>query len=197
MPEQQRQKLLAAILQTDEPMVLAQLLSYAPESAKAQIRSCIVEISPDEAGRILSYPEMQARIDMLLSAGLLDFAEAYMEAEQSLQTMGRVEGRELNRIRWKVRLLLARKDWTGVANTTPPASMSSVEQTEALQVIEFYKALAVLRRPDGDLKVAEEMFERLGRQRPDIVSYSVNFFATRISRLFGGNCSPSAPMAQI
>jgi hypothetical protein len=75
--------------------------------------------TPVEAGRILSYPEMHARIDMLLSAGLLDVTEAFMEAELNLKTMGRVASRELNRIRWKLRLQLARGDWTGISPSGP------------------------------------------------------------------------------
>ena len=83
-----RDRLLAAILETDEPMVLAQLLSFVPHSVRGRIERRINDLTPSKAGDILSLTEAQARIEELLSAGLSDAAERFMDAERNLKDIG-------------------------------------------------------------------------------------------------------------
>jgi len=85
-------------LETDEPMMLAQLVEVAPHETHSRIRARIAELTPEEAGDVHSLPEIQARIDRLLAAGALDAAAKFVEVENSLRTLGKVPGRvELTR----------------------------------------------------------------------------------------------------
>ena len=92
-----------AILETDEPMVLAQLLSFAPMRRGDRIEHRITELTPSEAGEVYSLTEAQERIEALLSAGLVDAAEQFMEVERELKTW-QPAGSEMTRLRASLRL---------------------------------------------------------------------------------------------
>ena len=72
-----QEQLLSAILQTDEPMVLAQLLPLAPRETRSAIERRLEALPPADAGAINSLFEVQARIHELLSAGALGAAATY------------------------------------------------------------------------------------------------------------------------
>src|SRR4029077_10191413 len=91
---QRQDALLDAILETDEPLILAQLLSRTPPHLRSDIKRRIEALAPIDAGAIRSLPEMQARIDELLTAGAADAAASYMAAEVGLTTWGETRGRE-------------------------------------------------------------------------------------------------------
>ncbi len=187
LAEDHRERLLAAILETDEPMVLAQLLSFAPHATRGRIEQRITDLTPSEAGDIHSLTEAQARIEELLSAGLADAAAQFMKAEQGLKTLGAVPGRAMTRLRATLRLQLLRRDWTAIAKTEPPADLSPGEQPSAVETVNFYKAVATLINPDGDRHAAEQMFAQLHHRRPEVAAYATNLFAARISLLLGGD----------
>ena len=94
LPVEQRDRLLLAILQADEPTLLAQLLTYAPHALRERIERRIASLTPTDAGDITSLTEAQARIEELLSAGQADAAERFIEIERGLQTLGKVPERE-------------------------------------------------------------------------------------------------------
>lgn len=101
--------LLDAVLETDEPLILAQLLSFSPPALRSRIEQRITGLAPLDAGAIQSLTEMQARIDELLTAGAADAAARYMEAEVQLKTLGqdRVTGRLAKALRiWATRKLI-------------------------------------------------------------------------------------------
>ena len=187
LDDQTRGRLLTTVLETDEPMLLAQLLSYAPRAMRDSIESRIADITPSNAGDIYSFTEVQARIEELLSAEAVDAAAKFMAVEQDLQTRGNVPGRALVRLRAGLRLDYLRGDWTAIANTKPPADLSVPDRDAARDTITFFAALAELRKPDGDWEGAAHAFEQLQSHRRDIVSYAVNLFAARISVLLRGN----------
>jgi hypothetical protein len=182
-----RERLLAAVLETDEPMVLAQLLAFAPYPVRARIKKQAEEILPSEAGEIRSLPEAQDRIEALLSADIVEAAERFIEHEQGLITRGNVAGRPMTRLWNELRLLLLKGDWGGIGKTTLPAELSEREKIAATDTLGFYKALAGLNDPAGDRPGAEEVFARLQNRRPDVAAYAINLFAVRISLLVEGN----------
>jgi len=185
--EPYREPLLSAILEIDEPMVLAQLLSFAPHAVRSRFERRITELTPTEADAFDSLIEVQARIEVLLSAGLVDAAARFMEAERDLRPLGTVPGRVVARLRATLRLQLLRRDWTAIANTEPPSNLSPGEEPSAVETINFYKATAGLINPDGDRRQAEQMFAQLQHRRPDVLAYATNLFAARISLLLGGD----------
>ena len=178
-----REELLDAVLETDEPTVLAQLLAVIPHTMKERIRRRIAVLTPSEAGNIYSLTEAQARIESLLSADLGDAAERFMEVERELRTCGPVAGREVTHLRATLQLQLLRHEWSAIADTEPPSGLSHAEQQSATETITFYKALAALKNPNGNRLAAKRMFAQLQSRHPDVSAYVVNLFATRISLL--------------
>jgi tetratricopeptide (TPR) repeat protein len=182
-----REQLLVAVLETDEPMVLAQLLAFAPHASRGRIEKRIKDLTPSQAGEIRSLTEAQERIEVLLSARLADAAAQFIEAERDLKPFGNPPGREMTRLRATLRLQLLRQEWAAIANTEPSPQLSPSEKSSAEEIISFYKALAVLQNPSGNRQAAEQMFTQLQRRRPDIPSYSINLFAAQISDLLGAD----------
>ncbi len=178
-----RDRVLAAVLETDEPMLLAQLLQFAPHNTRDQTIRRIEELTPSEAGEVFSLTHAQARIETLLSAGLADAAERFIELERELRTIGPIPGRVVARLRTTLRLHLLREEWDEIANTEIPKDLAPAEQQSADEAISFYKGLALLNDPSGDRAAAERVFSLLHRERPDVFAYFVNLFATRLSIL--------------
>lgn len=181
--ERQRQDaLLTAILETDEPLILAQLLSRSPPHLRLRIKRRIAELAPSDAGAIHSLPEMQARIDELLTAGVADAAESYMAAEVDLKTWGKPPGRELTRFQNKVRLLFLRRDWAALAAEPDPEFPSSMDQAVAVDVLRQFRALAAIIGPNPNPGFAKRVFADLFAKRPS-PALATNWFAAEISGL--------------
>jgi hypothetical protein len=91
------------------------------------------------------------------------------------------------RLRATLRLQLLRREWTAIASTEPSSQLSASEQSSAVEIISFYKALAVLQNPEGDRQASEQMFAQLQSRRPDVPSYAINLLAAQISHLLGAD----------
>jgi hypothetical protein len=187
LDDDRRGRLLNAILETDEPLVLVQLAAYAPRQLQARIKARAEEILPADAGKTRALTEAQARIEALLSAGFVQAATRFMENEEELETLGPVPGRALIRFRSKLRLLFLQSDWSGIASATVPKELAQPDKTAATETLDLFRALAALHDPKGDREGAEQLFARLQNRRPDIAAYAINLFAARISRLLAGN----------
>jgi tetratricopeptide (TPR) repeat protein len=197
-----RERLLAAILETDEPLVLAQLIAGAPDSTRGRIRDRINALTPMIAGDVSSLTEAHARIEALLQAGAADAAASFIAAERQLKTLGRVPGRELTQLRMNMRLWLLRGDFASIANAETPAGLKPNEEGEAQSIVAFYRALAELWKTDGDLDSAEREFKRLHENRREVPAYATNLLAARVSRLLSGNlfgrvCGADAVVARV
>ena len=182
-----RDRLLNAVLETDEPMLLGQLLRFSPHTTRDQIRRRVEGLTPAEAGEVYSLTDAQARIETLLSAGLAEAAERFIESERQLNTLGTVTGRLVARLRARLRLHLLRDEWHEIACTEIPAGLTQAEQRSAVEAVSFYKGLALLHDPNGDRQAAENTFARLHRERPDVFAYFANLFAVRICILLDDN----------
>ncbi len=183
----EREELLAAILDIDEPIVLAQLIGLAPQEARAKIDERLDRLTPCDAAAIRSLPEAMARIDALLAAGRADAAAKFVEEERRLKTLGKVARRELRQFRDDLHLKWLRKDWRGIAKTEPPPAFSGQTREEALDLVNFFKGLAALGDPDGNAQGAENFFGDLHRRHPHTPTYAVNLFAAQINRLLGAD----------
>jgi hypothetical protein len=185
LPQDQGAKLLAAILEIDEPIILARLITLTPPDARAQIESRVDTLTPIDAGGIRSLPEAMVRIEELLNAGRADAATKFIEAERGLRTMGPVAGRDLTRLRIDLHLKLLRRDWAGLATTDLPADLVGQARDTALDLINFFKGFAALSDPNGNREGAENFFTALHSRHPHVAAYAVNLFAARISALLG------------
>ncbi|WP_316169052.1 MULTISPECIES: hypothetical protein [unclassified Bradyrhizobium] len=182
-----RAELLTTILEIDEPLVLAQLLNYAPYAVRSRIKDRIAAITPSNAGDTRSLPEAMARIDALLSAGLPESAAKFMEEEQGLETFGKVSGREVVRLRAAMALKLLRGDWAGVVDTEPPPELVGPEKDAAIEAINLYRALAAIYDPKGNKEGATQLLRQLQSRHPQVASYTINLFAAQIMLLLGDN----------
>jgi hypothetical protein len=183
----EREELLAAILDIDEPIVLARLIGLAPQDARTRIEARLDGLTPSDAAAIRSLPEAMARIEALLTAGRADAAAKFIKEERGLKTLGTVAGRELTQFRDDLHLKWLRKDWTGIAEAEAPPEFSGQTREAALDLVNFFKGLAVLGDPGGNPQGAENFFGDLHRRHPHTPTYAVNLFAAQISRLLGAD----------
>jgi hypothetical protein len=175
-------RLLEAIIETDEPLILAQLLSFSPPGLRTRITARITALAPTDAGDIRSLFEMQARIDELLTAGAADAAARYMEAETQLKTLGSAPGRELVRFQNQLRLQYLRNEWAAILSTPKPTFQSPSDQTSAEETLKLFQGVAMLKGPTPDAEAAKAVFADLFTRHPT-VSLATNWFAAEISRL--------------
>src|SRR5579871_928717 len=187
LAEEQREKLLLAVLDIDEPLVLAQLIELAPRDARPRIAARLDALTPADASAIRSLPEAMRRIEALLTADRVDAAEKFIQAERGLKTFGMVPGRALERFRLDLHLKLLRQDWTGIAQAEPPAEFLGQIRETAQDLITFFRGLAALRNPDGNREGAENFFAALHHRQPHVASYVVNLLAARVARLLGSD----------
>ena len=176
-------RLADAILETDEPTVLAQLLAYCPIAVQKRIRDRITEIAPDEAAPTYSLDEVQVRIDALLAAGLAEIAEEHIQDERDLRTWGKIPGRRTVRFRQSLRAKLLKEDWRGINGAELPEDLSPSEQETARETLSFYQAVAALNNPAADRSEAVELFSRLHRRGSDVAAYAINLFLAHIGRV--------------
>jgi hypothetical protein len=180
-----QRRLLDAILETDEPLILAQLLSFSPPALRARITERITALAPTNAGDVHSLFEMQARIDVLLTAGAADAAARYMDAEAQLQTRGPVAGRELTRFRNQLRLQYVRNDWAAILSTPKPTFLP-LDQTSAEETLKLFQGIAILKGPAPDPEAAKAVFAELFAHHPT-VALATNWVAAELSRLLKAN----------
>jgi len=187
LDEPNREHLLLAILETDEPLMLAQLIAVAPYSVRGRIRERINALTPINSGEVSSLTEAHARIEALLEAEAAEAAAIFIDAERQLKTLGTVPGRQLAQLRMNMRLWLLRSDFARIASAVTPEGLDEHEDAEARGILTFYRALAELRKPEGDLDAAECGFEGLYESHREVPAYSTNLLAARVTRLLSGN----------
>ena len=179
-------RLVDAVLDTDEPALLAQLLAYCPIAIQRRIRDRIARIAPDDAAPTYSLDEVQVRIDALLAAGLGEVAEEYIQDEEDLRTRGEVPGRRTVRLRQSLRAKLLREDWRGINGTELPEGLSPSERESAQETLSFYQAVAALNNPAVDRGEAVELFSRLHRRGTDVAAYAINLFLAHVGKVLDG-----------
>jgi tetratricopeptide (TPR) repeat protein len=183
LPEDLRADLLKAILEIDEPVLLAKMLPVAPRSTHEEILMRISALTPSEAAKIYSLAELQDRIDRLLSIGALDAAKRFIEVEREQKTLGKVAGRQVTRLRFQLRLKLLENDFEFIAKAELPPDLDKADLESAKNVLDFYKALSEISKPNGNPRLAEGTFERLHKTYRNVSAYVVNLFAARVTAL--------------
>ncbi|WP_440465699.1 hypothetical protein ACKI1H_17085 [Pseudomonas sp. YH-1] len=181
-----QERLLAAILETDEPLLLAQILQRSPSHLRLQIEQRIADLAPGDAGAIYSLPEMQARITQLIAAGAAKAAMKYMEAEEQLRTWGQVPGRELERFQNNLQILCLHQDWDAIARIEVPAHFSQVDRQQARESLEFTQAISALNGINGSPMGARSTFAQLFSRRPSW-AVATNWFAAALRALLGSD----------
>jgi hypothetical protein len=182
-----RDRVLSAALETDEPALLAQLTAFVPHMLRGRIERRVSELDPSNVGEILLPTEQQARIDHLLTAGMANAAAKFIYDDGRRPARGRLPGQPLIRLYNDLRLSLLREDWAAISSTVPPADLNQMEEASAAETITFFRAIAELKRPGGDIDGAEQIFAGLVRHHPNNLAYTINLFAARINLLLRAN----------
>lgn len=175
-------QVLDALLQTDEPLLLAQLLSRVGPKFQTAIRQRLTALAPMDAGAIHSLPEMQVRIDELLKAGAADAAAAYMAAEEQLQTLGRSPGRERVRFQNQLRLAFLKQDWAAITGAPEPTFVSPQDNDAAKETLLEFRGLVALKGPNPDPTVAKAIFADLYAKRPSL-GFATNWLAAAVTEV--------------
>lgn len=177
LSDEHRQQLLTVILMIEEPATLAQLLSYVPSVLHTAIRDRIKVLTPGYSSNLLMLTEEQTRIEHLLNAGVTDVAALFLDEENKLETLGKVPGRSLQRLRFRLRLLLQTERWDELDNSQVPDDISESDKASAQDAFEFYRGLSLLaRRLPGQ---AIDVFHRLHVRHQDIPAYFTNLHAAK------------------
>jgi len=177
LSDEHRQQLLTAILMIEEPATLAQLLSYVPSVLHTAIRDRIKVLTPGYSSNLLMLTEEQTRIEHLLNAGVTEIAALFLDEENKLETLGKVPGRSLQRLRFRLRLLLQTERWDEIDNLEVPDDISESDRTSAQDALDFYRGLSFLaRRLPGQ---AIDIFHRLHIRHREIPAYFTNLHAAK------------------
>jgi hypothetical protein len=175
--DEQRKQLFTAILMIEEPATLAQLLSYVPSVLHTAIRERIKVLTPGYSSDLLMLTEEQTRIEHLLNAGVTDIAALFLDKENELETLGKVPGRSLQRLRFRLRLLLQTERWDELDKLPVPDDISDTDKASAQDALEFYRGLSLLaRRLPGQ---AVDIFQRLHVRHQEISAYFTNLHAAK------------------
>ncbi|MBB5330332.1 hypothetical protein [Tunturiibacter gelidoferens] len=177
LSDEQRQQLLTTILMIEEPATLAQLLSYVPSVLQTLIRDRIKVLTPGYSSRLLMLTEEQTRIEHLLNAGVTDIAALFLDKENELETLGKVPGRSLQRLRFRLRLLLQTERWEELDNLPVPDDISDLDKASAQDALEFYRGLSLLARRQP--VQAADIFHRLHVRHREIPAYFTNLHAAK------------------
>ena len=185
LSEEQRQRLLTIVLMIEEPATLAQLLSYVPSVLHPAIRERIGVLTPGYSTDLMMLTAEQARIEHLLNEGITDVASLFLDEESKLETLGKVPGRSLQRLRFRLRLLLLAERWPELDSVAVPEGMSEQDRAAAQDAIDFFRGLSLLRRRQP--QPAIEIFHRLHVQHREISAYFTNLHAAETLTLVVDN----------
>lgn len=179
----QRDNLLHAVLQIEEPMVLARLLFFTPAELRGRLQQRVMQLTPEKATGLYMFSAAQMRIDQLLDAEFSDAAAAFLGVQFRAEYLWKIPGQGIHRLRQQLRLHLLRQEWAQIQLFAMPDDVPDQEKQAVQETIEFFRALALLKSPDGDRGDAEEKFAILQRKHPHIPAYAVNLHAVRVARL--------------
>ena len=182
-----QQQVLTELCQVEEPIVLAGIVSNTPAAIHARVKQHLATLTPKTSPEVWSLPALQARVEALLSAGMVETAEPFIAAERDAKTFGPVPGREVSALRANLLMLLLREDWDSLNSYVLPDNLSAASRLEAEDVLLFYRGVTQLKKLDGNLEEAERIFADLTQRHPDVTSYPLNLFATRVQQLLGSN----------
>jgi hypothetical protein len=184
LSEAQSERLLKALLETDEPAFLAQLLTIAPQGYREQLENRIDYLAEEDDGDTYWLTDKFARLEALLTAGALKAAQTYMDADA--KRSGTPNSRQaVSWLRLKLRLALLKQEWSHIDCAEVPSGLSQQENDAANDIILFFKGAAQLQRENGSAEYAERLFGDLRRKRPLVSAYAFNMFAAQVQQIVG------------
>lgn len=184
-PEQQA-KLIEALLQIEDPVVLGALLPRVSPRYHDKILSRLKQLTPTEASRPALTAQLQERVQVFLDVGLPEVAERYLRDGQD-----RLRGREtastqVQDFGQQLQLQFLRNDFAAISAAKIPENLPREHQDEAERTRDFFRALALLKQEPPDALKAASIFRSLYQRQHNPV-YAINLLAARVSKLLAEN----------
>ncbi|RKK03156.1 hypothetical protein EBE87_21575 [Pseudoroseomonas wenyumeiae] len=192
--EDRRQPLRNAFAEVAEPAFLAELLSLVPASERGLLVRRLDELDPSRSPEVYTLTAVQQRIEALLRAGLPGPAQAFLDQEREVRTLGPVPGRARIRFTFELWSSLLRKEWTTIYQAKVPEDITEEERRACRETLEFYRGLAQIQAPDAIAGSAAATFEDLRRRHPQVSSYVLNLFAARMRDFLVGDTMQIVPL---
>ncbi|KWB20845.1 hypothetical protein WL32_17095 [Burkholderia cepacia] len=185
-----RQKaMLQALAQSDDPVLLAELCQHLPAAAKPGIQARLRQLKPGEASTPWTWPELQHRVASLLVAG--EYALAREHLNEAQQDLDRAPPQfRLGLFGLGLQLLLKEKNWTALDGAVVPPTLDVATMRQAQDQLDFFRATSQLLRPNGNLKDARVVLQRLAARPGAASAYKENVFAIAIQQLLGPTLHP-------
>lgn len=184
-----QEDMLVALVQSDDPVLLAELLQNLPAAAKPTIQTKLRQLKPGEASSVWSWPELQQRITSLLAAGEYEIGREHLNEAQKDLDRAPPEFR-LNFFSIELQLLLKERNWTALDAMDIPPALSEATMRQAREQLDFYKATSQLLRPNGNLASAQVVLWRLAASAGADSTYRDNVFAVALQQLIGPTLQP-------
>jgi len=185
-PEHQ-QLLVDALLQIDQPRVLAMLYKRLPPQFSDEIRRRIDLLVPEEAGRPSTVTEVQSTVRELLAAELPEAAAKFIKFESELVTWGKAPGRAVEQYRMQLHMKLLVSDFAAILTSSLPKGLNDAETTAATLHRDFYQGLAHLQSPTSpNPERAAQIFLDLHRRHPTS-AHMINLLAARRAKILKSN----------
>jgi hypothetical protein len=178
-----QKKIVDALLQVDEPGVLAELYQRLPAVFRPDIEKRIDEMVPEDAESISTLSELQQKIQQLLDAGLTEAAARFMSLEESFKTIGPNPGRSLERFRTQLHARLLKEQFDDILNAKLPEQLNQEDGKRAQDTLDFYRGLVLLQcLGKKDAAQAAAIFNRL-YMKYKTTAYAINLLAARMCRI--------------
>ena len=184
-----QEDMLMALMQSDDPVLLAELSQNLPAAAKLTIQAKLRQLKPGDASSVWSWPELQQRITSLLAVGEYELAREHLTEAQKDLDRAPPEFR-LNFFSLELQLLLKEKNWTALDAMDIPSALNEATMRQSREQLEFYKATSQLLRPNGNLASAQVVLQRLAASTGAASTYRDNVFAVALQQLLGPTLQP-------
>ena len=182
----QQQQVVDAALLVRDPLVLAVLLRRAPVSHQKRIRAQLETLTPMAASAPIQAFQLEERVQAFLDAGLPQLAEMYMMQRHSLLRNPNSPDAQVETLRHQLQLRYLRREWQEIREARLPKDWPKDRAAQGAQILDFFRALALIEQRPEDATMAAAMFKRLYAQTGDWV-YAINRLGAECKKLLGSN----------
>lgn len=182
----QQERLVMALLQVEDPLMPALLLPRVPTAYREDIGARLKTLTPREASRAAFVTQLSERVQALLDAGFHEIANMHLQvAEETLRERKRPELAVQN-LNQQLQIHYLSGEFDAIASATIPNGLHSEHQAEAQRTLDFFRALACLKKVPPEALKAAGIFHSLYRQHP-LPAYAINLLAARVTKVLGEN----------
>lgn len=182
----QQKKVVDAALLVRDPLVLAVLLRRAPVLHQERIRAQLETLTPMAASAPVQTFQLEERVQAFLDAGLPQLAEMYMMQRHSLLRNPTSPDAQVETLRHQLQLRYLRREWPAISEAKLPKDWPKDRAAQGGQILDFFRALALIEQRPEDASMAAAIFKRLYTQTGDWV-YAINRLSAECKKLLGSN----------